>query len=682
MVLAGQDIAPIPSIKDPGRRARADKSFRHFCDDYFPDLFCIPWSDDHLRVIAKIERTVIDHETFAVAMPRGSGKTTLCQVAVIWALVTGRHPFVFLIAATSEYALALLENIKKLLAQNDRLYEDYPEAIHPIRCLEGESRRCGGQRYYGRLTGIKWMTDQIVLANIPNARCSEAVVHVAGLTGNIRGAVYTRSDGTSVRPTLAVIDDPQTDQSARSVTQCRERLAIINGAILGLAGPKSKVATIMPCTVIRSGDVADKVLDRDANPQWQGERTRLVNAWPTNEPLWNEYARLRAESFRAGGKGESATAFYRDNRAAMDEGSVVAWTHRFNADELSGIQHAMNIKLDRGAAAFAAEFQNEPIPDEQPGADLLSADDICRKLNGHARGTVPTDCTTLTLFVDVQQRALYWMVVGWTNEFSGFIVDYGTEPEQHDEYFSLRTLRHTLAEASPRAGMEAAIYAGLESLAERTLGRNWQRDDGAMVQIDGALIDANWGMSTGVVYQFCRQSKFTGRIWPSHGHYVGASGVPFSEYKRRPGEKSGLNWRKNQGTQRQWRFVFDSNFWKSFVHARLAVSMGDPGCLSLFGHDAEKHRLMGDHLTSEYRVQTHGRGRTVDEWKPRVEGIDNHWLDCLVGCAVAASVHGVDLAEFAGQQSPQKRVRLSELQARKQRPWSEKYAKFKRMQVR
>ncbi len=29
------------------------------------------------------------------------------------------------------------------------------------------------------------------------------------------------------------------------------------------------------------------------------------------------------------------------------------------------------------------------------------------------------------------------------------------------------------------------------------------------------------------------------------------------------------------------------------------------------------------------------RRRTVDEWKRRVDGLDNHWLDCLVGCAVA-----------------------------------------------
>ena len=33
----------------------------------------------------------------------------------------------------------------------------------------------------------------------------------------------------------------------------------------------------------------------------------------------------------------------------------------------------------------------------------------------------------------------------------------------------------------------------------------------------------------------------------------------------------------------------------------------------------------------------------VDEWKVRPEQSDNHWLDCLVGCAVAASIQGAVL---------------------------------------
>ncbi len=80
------------------------------------------------------------------------------------------------------------------------------------------------------------------------------------------------------------------------------------------------------------------------------------------------------------------------------------------------------------------------------------------------------------------------------------------------------------------------------------------------------------------------------------------------------------------------------------------------------------HRLFAEHLTAEYRVKTEGRGRSVDEWKSRPERGDNHWLDCIVGCAVAASMQGAALKEFTGV-APQNRSRVSfaEIQRKRNR---------------
>jgi hypothetical protein len=157
-----------------------------------------------------------------------------------------------------------------------------------------------------------------------------------------------------------------------------------------------------------------------------------------------------------------------------------------------------------------------------------------------------------------------------------------------------------------------------------------------------AVIDANWGQSTDVVYQFCRQSKHAVVIMPSHGRFVGASSLPFSEYRRRPGDRVGLNWRipNVHGKRAIRHVVYDTNWWKSFVNARLWVSMGDRGALSIFGTNPETHRMLAEHLTSEYFIKTQARGRTVDEWKQRPEQPDNHWLDCLVGASVCASMLG------------------------------------------
>ena len=91
---------------------------------------------------------------------------------------------------------------------------------------------------------------------------------------------FKRPDGKTVRPSLVVLDDPQTDESARSLSQCANREAILAGAVLGLGGPGKKISGIMPCTVIRPGDMADNILDRDKHPEWNGERTRMVYSFP------------------------------------------------------------------------------------------------------------------------------------------------------------------------------------------------------------------------------------------------------------------------------------------------------------------------------------------------------------------------------------------------------------------
>ncbi|HUW30641.1 MAG TPA: terminase gpA endonuclease subunit [Planctomycetota bacterium] len=91
------------------------------------------------------------------------------------------------------------------------------------------------------------------------------------------------------------------------------------------------------------------------------------------------------------------------------------------------------------------------------------------------------------------------------------------------------------------------------------------------------------------------------------------------------------------------RILIDTDYWKSFVYARLAVAMGDPGCLSLFGRDAAAHQLIAEHITAETCVKVSAQGRVVDEWKWKESRPDNHWFDCLVGCAVAANLAGATL---------------------------------------
>ncbi len=333
----GGDIDALPEIIDASRKEACRRNFRLFCETYFPQTFHLPWSPDHLKVIARIEQAVLEGGLFAMAMPRGSGKTSLCEIACLWALLYGHREFVSLIGSDEEHASQMLESIKAELENSESLLEDFPEACFPIHCLDGIHQRAAGQLFEGGQTHIGWTAHEIVLPTVPGSLPSGGIIRVAGITGRIRGMKYKRPDGRSVRPSLVLIDDPQTDESARSPSQCTTRERILAGAILGLAGPGRKIAGLMTLTVVRPDDLADRLLDRDKHPQWQGQRTKMVYSFPTREQLWAEYARLRAEGLRADEGITRATEFYGQHRGEMDEGAEVAWPDRFNHDELSAV---------------------------------------------------------------------------------------------------------------------------------------------------------------------------------------------------------------------------------------------------------------------------------------------------------------------------------------------------------
>ncbi|MBI1374503.1 MAG: hypothetical protein GC159_17435 [Phycisphaera sp.] len=658
---AGRDIGSIPEVADPDRRERCRTSFRLYCETYFPAAFCLPWSEDHLRVIAKIERAVIEGGLFAFAMPRGSGKTTLARCAAMWAIFYGYRQYVCLIGSAEDQAKANLLAIKREMLGNDRLAADFPEILYPIRCLENNARKQIGQLCGGQPTYITWAADRLVLPTIHDSIASGGIITVAGLDSNIRGQFHTRMDGTIIRPSLVILDDPQTRQSAASPAQTKHRLSILNGDVLGMAGPNVKIAGFMPCTKIYHDDLADQVLDRQRNPEWQGECTKMVYAFPSTEraeKLWDRYAQLRAEGLREGDGGERATDFYAAHRDHMDEGAAVAWPDRHNGDELSALQHAMNLKL-RDEEAFFAEYQNEPISG-QTDENVLTPEQVVQRFNGRPRMIVPASASCVTMFVDVHDKLLYYAVCAWDEGFGGSVIDYGTYPDQRRRYFTMRDATRTLGTIHRGMNVEGAIQAGLEALLGEYLHRTWTRGNTTSLRIERCLVDA--GYLPGVVSNVC--VKLGGVLMASKGVGIRAGGKPMSTYRRRPGERHGHHWYvPNVSRTAELPHVrFDANYWKSFVHARLLTAPGDRGAVTLFGKGPDDHRLFAEHVvSSEMWVMTEGHGRVVQEWSARPSKPDNHWFDCLVGCAVAASMCGVKLGVEREDDRPRPIVKLSQL---------------------
>jgi hypothetical protein len=643
-----QDIAKrLAPVKNPSRRRKACKSFRFFAETYFPPRFDKPWSDDHLRVIAMIEDAVLRGGKLAVAMPRGSGKTTLVEIACLWAVLIGARLFVALIGSDKAAALEMLDSIKSELETNELLAEDFPREVGPFQLLEGEARRAKGQTFEGQRTHIIWRAETIVFGTVPKSLASGGIIRVAGITGRVRGMKFTRPDGKVARPDLCVPDDPQTDQSAASTSQTDYRERVLLGAVKGLAGPGRRISILMPCTVIRRGDLAERFFDRKRHPQWDGVRMKALYSFPTNMKLWEEYAQLYRDSRQCGGDGSEATKFYKAHRKEMDAGAKPAWPARFEAPaELSAVQSCMNLFLFT-RAAFFAEHQNEPEEETLLSGKVL-ASTVLSKLNGRPRGEVPQKCRWLVGHVDVHDELLYWHVVAAEPGFTPYTIDYGTWPGQPDRYFSQSNPRMPLSKAYPGRTKEGVIYAGLEDfLGKHLLPRQFRREDGAGVSLDAVGVDC--GYKPDEVAKVIRALGQGGRVFPTKGFPMSAARKPFTEYKQEPGQILGRHWRRalTKATG-LLTLEMDVNRWKSFARDRVMAPKGDASSWSVFGKDPAEHQLLADQYAAQVPVRNSGPWGEIDIWTLPPNRPDDHWWDDLVDalCVLNALPGGPKLPEW------------------------------------
>lgn len=654
-----------PSPEDLELRERCRLDLRLFLISYFPATFDKPFSADQEKVIAKIQAVVLSGGMSAVAMPRGSGKTSIMERALIWAIVYGHHRYALIVGAVKDLSSDNLKTICAELSNNDHLLRPFRYVCYPFRALQGETRRAMGQMFKGQRTAIKISEDRLVMPTMPDSPCSGSVISALSITGALRGLKATMPDGATIRPSLILCDDPQTRESALSPGQTADRLATLNGDVLGLRGPSGTVSVLCACTCIRRDDLSDQLLDRQKCPQWQGIRTKAVYSWPSDPKLWEAYLELRSKGLREDRGTAEATAFYQSNQTAMDAGTDIAWPSRHEPHQLSAVQWAIDLRADMGDEAFSAEYQNDPQRPQDEDVPMLSAGEIASKTNGYPRLIVPADAAHVVAMIDVGDSLLHYCLIAASPEFDVWIIDYGIYPDQGRPIESSRKAVRTLGAAAPGASKEGAIRAGLDALTAHLCSREYQREDGATMRLSKCLIDTGYLPDT--IYDAIRASPHAAVLQASRGRYIGPAHTPMDHFPKRPGEQMGHRWMIPAVAKgrSQRRVEVDANYWKTFSHARLSTALGDKACATLFKADPQQHQIFASHLTSEYATRTTANGRTVDLWTLR-PAHENHWFDAYVGSLVAASMMG---AALPGAQSaipkPPKPLSLSALYAEK-----------------
>lgn len=638
-----RDLA-IPLPANPDRRNECLADGLLFLKTYFPATFHQPFTEDRKAMLQSIIDAARYGGDYAIAGPRGEGKTRLAIYGALFLMFANLSTFPVVIGKSQTKSQNELKTIKERLQQSDLLIADFPEVGVPFQSVGGWSSRCRMQTVAGKSTNIEIAADHLIFPTItkqmlpadwpldcePTSRGQ--IMSSLGIDGPIRGTNYRDS-----RPTLAILDDIESKESAASDVVIQSNEQIIEKDVSGLGSSGRRVSRVMLCTTQNRKCIAYKYTDREIKSSWNGVRFRKMVHQPERMDLWDEYIERRINRKENDGEARNAFRFYLERREQMDRGCVISNPFSFDTRkasdgeplELSAVQGYFNRVADFGKDAVATEDDNEPPEAEGPQTSGLSPGIIQSRMSGLAQRQMPANTTALTVGIDVGKYLCHYTVTAWWKGAGGCVIDYGIAEVKN-------TSPNMTNESSERA-----IYSCLVNWRDELLGTSYVDASGAQRTIDAVFVDS--GAFTDAVYEFVRQ----------------VGGAPFYATKgigayRQPKEtettKVGSHLHAtNQQGEGLWLYNLDADYWKRFVHERFLTPTFDdnnllrPGSLSIFQPTGSRaHISFSNHITAE---------EYVSEFKPGkgekcywiAHNRNNHWLDSTAMATAAATLKGVSV---------------------------------------
>ena len=268
-----------------------------------------------------------------------------------------------------------------------------------------------------------------------------------------------------------------------------------------------------------------------------------------------------------------------------------------------------------------------PIAPAKLEQTSLEVHELASRMLPLARGIVPKTATTLTAAMDLGKYLTHWVVVAWSPNATGHIVDYGR-----------------IEVASDELGVEQALLVAMREFRD-LVSQGWERegsDRSPILKPMTAWIDA--GYMTPTVYAFCRESG--GVFRPSVGR---GADQQRQQWYNRPTQTGSIVRHIGEGfhlnllrAERLHLAEIDSDHWKTWVHERLNTPVGTTGALTLFEAPPNTHLAFIKHLTAEVKTEEFVAGRGLKVKWERIRK-QNHWLDALYNACAAGHFAGVRL---------------------------------------
>ena len=610
---------------DRERRNKARGSLVEFINTYLVgSLFTFSPEGKMTEAVQAMEASLSSARPFNIELPRGSGKTTAAEAMCLYLLSYGIRKFLVVISNNQRAAGNILNDIYHIISDGSSTYaQDFPEIALPFAIANGSFRR--RQTVRGKLVEISKNATNLQFPAINDEDgkplpTSGSVITCRGMTAGVRGLKIG-----SLRPDLAILDDLQDSEIARSAEQVYKVLDFVRKDVINLSSGR-KLAVLMTSTPICSDDLCSKI---EEDPNWRTTKFRAVIKWPRDiikngdNGLWGQYFALYDAENMSNGSHDGSLSYYKEHRAQMDAGAEL-FCDRFNPEDgqISALQGLMEKRHLIGKAAFASEMQM--APQRESFALDISPSDVAKVIGSFPRATIPEGYRLTVGAVDLNvSHAITLVTKSYKPDMSSVVVVHKIFPT---------SIPTTLSDADYSSRVTAALDAVTQYLSSLD------------IHLDALGVDAG-GRNWDVV---CSWSRY---CMEKHGFpacaMAGRASHKFNAFSR-----SRLRDAQNRtvlcgdpaeharaGSGQKYMF-FDSDYYREKVQRALLTPLGGLGGCQLYSADPAEHVEYASQVCNERirNVRHLSDGRDEYEW---ISKEPHDFLDASAMCDAIAGSYGL-----------------------------------------
>ena len=635
-----KEYAEAVSRIDWDRRNHARESLVGFIRTYLAgSLFSFPPEGKMCEALSEMESSLTSSRPYNIELPRGAGKTTAAEAMCLFLLSYGIRKFLVVISNNQRAAGNILNDLYHVVSDGSSAFaQDFPEICLPFVIANGSFRR--RQTIRGKLVEIsKNATNlQFPCINDEDGKplpTSGSVVTCRGMTAGVRGLKTG-----SLRPDLAILDDLQDSEIAKSGEQVDKVLDFIKKDVINLSSGK-KLALLMTSTPICADDLCAKI---EADPNWRTTKFRAIIKWPKDirqngdNGLWGQYFALYDAENMSNAPHSGSLDFYREHRKEMDSGAEL-FSDRFNEEDgqISALQALLEKRHLIGKSAFASEMQMSP--QRESFALDISPSDVAKVIGSFPRASIPEGYRLTVAACDLNvSHAVTLAVKSYRPDMSSVVVCHKIFPT---------SIPTTLSDADYSNRVTAALDAVAKFLTSLD------------IHLDALGVDAG-GRNWDVV---CSWSRF---CMEKHGFpacaMAGRASHKFNAFSR-----SRLRDAQNRtvlcgdpaeharaGSGQKYLF-FDSDYYREKVQRALLTPLGGLGGCQLYNSDPSEHVEYASQVCNERirHVRHLSDGRDEYEW---ISKEPHDYLDASAMCDAIAGSYGLSGLSTATGESTSKKM--------------------------